>query len=298
MPTTDTATAAATSESDGRLDRELAGIDALGLAVPSAPNRAKAIWSSTWPKLLAIGIFVGAWQVVVWSHWKDPYILPGPVATFRSLFDNRDTLARAALDTLQRGALGFAIATVIGSVVGLAVARSRVLRSGVGSMITGLQTMPSIAWFPLAIVLFHLSIWAVLFVVILGAAPSIANGLLTGIDNIPPILLRAGRVLGANGWSALRHVILPAAMPSFVGGLKQGWAFAWRSLLAGELIGAVAGTHALGQVLDADRSFSDYTGMMAAMVTIFIVGVVMDAAVFGQLDRFVRRRHGLIDTAT
>jgi NitT/TauT family transport system permease protein len=298
MPTTDTASPTPTAESDGRLDRELAGIDALGLAVPSAPNRAKAIWSSAWPKLLAIGIFVGAWQAVVWSHWKDPYILPGPVATFRSLIDNRATLARAAVDTLQRGALGFAIATVIGSVVGLAVARSRVLRSGVGSMITGLQTMPSIAWFPLAIVLFHLSIWAVLFVVILGAAPSIANGLLTGIDNIPPILLRAGRVLGATGWSALRHVILPAAMPSFVGGLKQGWAFAWRSLLAGELIGAVAGTHALGQVLDADRSFSDYTGMMAAMVTIFIVGVAMDAAVFGQLDRFVRRRHGLIDTAT
>lgn len=300
MPTTDTTTEAApaTVAAAGKLERELAGIDALGLAVPSAPNRVKAIWNSAWPKLLAIAIFLGAWQVVVWTHWKPSYILPGPVATFRVFFDRRATLVRAALDTLQRGALGFAIATLIGSIVGLAVARSRVLRSGVGSMITGLQTMPSIAWFPLAIVLFHLSVWAVLFVVILGAAPSIANGLLNGIDNIPPILLRAGRVLGANGWSALRFVIIPAAMPSFVGGLKQGWAFAWRSLLAGELIGAVAGTHALGQVLDADRAFSDYTGMMATMVTIFLVGVIMDAAVFGQLDRYVRRRHGLIDTAT
>lgn len=298
MPTDTTSAGTADAAAGGRLDRELAGIDALGLAVPAAPNRAKAVWSATWPKLLAVAIFVGAWQVVVWTHWKDPYILPGPVATFRAFIDQRDTLLRAALDTLQRGALGFAIATVIGTLIGLAVSRSRILRSGIGSMITGLQTMPSIAWFPLAIVLFHLSIWAVLFVVILGAAPSIANGLLTGIDNIPPILLRAGRVLGANGWSALRYVILPAAMPSFVGGLKQGWAFAWRSLLAGELIGAVAGTHALGQVLDADRSFSDYTGMMAAMVTIFLVGVALDALVFGQLDRFVRRSHGLIDTAT
>jgi len=298
MPTDTTSAGTADAAAVGKLDRELAGIDALGLAVPAAPNRAKAVWSATWPKLLAVAIFVGAWQVVVWTHWKDPYILPGPVATFRAFIDQRDTLLRAALDTLQRGALGFAIATVIGTLIGLAVSRSRILRSGIGSMITGLQTMPSIAWFPLAIVLFHLSIWAVLFVVILGAAPSIANGLLTGIDNIPPILLRAGRVLGANGWSALRYVILPAAMPSFVGGLKQGWAFAWRSLLAGELIGAVAGTHALGQVLDADRSFSDYTGMMAAMVTIFLVGVALDALVFGQLDRFVRRSHGLIDTAT
>jgi NitT/TauT family transport system permease protein len=282
----------------GKLDRELAGIDALGLAVPSAPNRAKTVWAATWPKLLAVALFLGSWQAVVWSHWKPEYILPGPVATFRSFFDQRTQLGRAALNTLQRGAIGFALAIVIGSLVGLAVARSRVLRSGIGSMITGLQTMPSIAWFPLAIVLFHLSTAAVLFVVILGAAPSIANGLLTGIDNIPPILLRAGRVLGAKGWSALRHVILPAALPNFVGGLKQGWAFAWRSLLAGELIGAIPGSHALGQVLEANRSFSDYEGMMATMVAIFIVGVVMDALVFGQLDRYVRRQHGLIDTAT
>jgi NitT/TauT family transport system permease protein len=294
MPT-DTAT---TTAAGGKLDRELAGIDALGLAVPAAPNRAKAIWAATWPKLLAVALFLGAWQVLVWTHWKEEFILPGPIATFRAFFDNRAELTRAALDTLQRGAIGFGLAIVIGTVIGLATASSRVLRSGIGSMITGLQTMPSIAWFPLAIVLFHLSIWAVLFVVILGAAPSIANGLLSGIDNIPPILLRAGRVLGAKGWSSLRYVVIPAAMPNFVGGLKQGWAFAWRSLLAGELIGAVPGSHALGQVLDANRNFNDYTGILATMVAIFIVGVVMDALVFGQLDRYVRRRYGLIDTAT
>ena len=293
MPT-DTTTA---TLAGGKLDRELAGIDALGLAVPAAPNRAKAIWSATWPKLLAVAIFLGAWQVLVWTHWKEEFILPGPVATFRAFVNNRAVLTRAAVDTLERGAIGFGLAIVIGTLIGLATASSRVLRSGIGSMITGLQTMPSIAWFPLAIVLFHLSIWAVLFVVILGAAPSIANGLLSGIDNIPPILLRAGRVLGAKGWSSLRHIVIPAAMPNFVGGLKQGWAFAWRSLLAGELIGAVPGSHALGQVLDANRNFNDYTGILATMVAIFIVGVVMDALVFGQLDRYVRRQHGLIDTA-
>ena len=295
MPT-DTTTA---TRAGGKLDRELAGIDALGLAVPTAPNRAKAIWSATWPKLLAVAIFLGAWQVVVWTHWKAEL---RPSRAGRDLQGVRQQPLRAdrrpTFNTLKRGAIGFALAIVIGSVIGLATASSRVLRSGIGSMITGLQTMPSIAWFPLAIVLFHLSTAAVLFVVVLGAAPSIANGLLSGIDNIPPILLRAGRVLGAKGWSALRHVVIPAALPTFVGGLKQGWAFAWRSLLAGELIGAVPGSHALGQVLDANRNFNDYTGMMATMVAIFIVGVVMDALVFGQLDRYVRRRHGLIDTAT
>jgi len=298
MPPTDTAPTTAQVAAGGKLDRELAGIDALGLAVPSAPSKWKGIWAATWPKLLAIALFLGGWQCVVWSHHWPSYILPGPVPTMKSFVDNRTILLQAAANTLQRGAIGFGIAIAIGSVVGLAVARSRVLRSGVGSMITGLQTMPSIAWFPLAIVLFHESTGAVLFVVVLGAAPSIANGLLSGIDNIPPILLRAGRVLGATGWSAMRYVIIPAAMPNFVGGLKQGWAFAWRSLLAGELIGAISGTHALGQVLDANRSFNDYTGIMSTMVAIFVVGVALDALVFGQLDRVVRRRHGLIDTAT
>ena len=116
------------------------------------------------------------------------------------------------------------------------MSRSRVLRAAVGSLITGLQTMPSIAWFPLAILLFKLTEAAIMFVVVLGAAPSIANGLISGVDHVPPIMLRAGRVLGAKGISAYRHVMLPAALPSFIAGLKQGWAFAWRSLMAGELL--------------------------------------------------------------
>ena len=165
-------------------------------------------------------------------------------------------------------------------------------------MITGLQTMPSVAWFPAAIVLFKQSETAILFVVVLGAAPSIANGLINGIDNIPPVLLRAGRVLGANGLSSFRHIILPAAMPSFVGGLKQGWAFAWRSLLAGELLVLIANHFSLGQQLDVQRQFGDYAGMYAVMVLIFVIGVVMDACVFGVADRWVRRRYGLVDAAT
>ena len=103
-------------------------------------------------------------------------------------------------------------------------------------MITGLQTMPSIAWFPLAILLFQLSEGAITFVVVLGAAPSIANGLIAGVDHVPPVLLRAGHMMGARGLDKFRHVVLPASLPSFVGGLKQGWAFAWRSLMAGELL--------------------------------------------------------------
>jgi NitT/TauT family transport system permease protein len=132
---------------------------------------------------------------------------------------------------------------------------------------------------------------------VLGAAPSIANGLLNGIDHIPPILLRAGRVLGATGVARLRHVVVPAALPTFVGGLKQGWSFAWRSLLAGELLVIIPGVTALGQTLEATRDQSLYADMMATMVMIFLVGVLIDALVFARLDLAIRRRYGLIDVA-
>ena len=112
------------SSHDGtRLERELAGIDALGLEVPAAPNHLKAIWSGLWPKLLAVGIFLGAWQVVVWTHWKPAYVLPGPVPSFKAFFDSRTLLRSAATDTLERGAIGFALAIVIGCVIGIATAQ-------------------------------------------------------------------------------------------------------------------------------------------------------------------------------
>jgi NitT/TauT family transport system permease protein len=164
-------------------------------------------------------------------------------------------------------------------------------------MITGLQTMPSVAWFPAALILFKPTETAILFVVVLGATPSIANGLINGIDNIPPVLLRAGRVLGATRLAAFRNVVLPAALPSFVGGLKQAWAFAWRSLLAGELLVLIPGKHSLGEQLEYNRSFGDAAGIFGMMIVIFIIGVCMDAFVFGAADRAVRRRYGLVDAA-
>ena len=154
---------------------------------------------------------------------------------------------RAVGITFQRAIVGFAASIVIGVAIGLAVSSSKIVRRAIGSMITGIQTMPSIAWFPLAIVLFQLDEGAIRFVVILGAAPAIANGLITGIDHVPPLLLRAGRVIGARGVNAYRYVILPATLPSFVGGLKQGWAFAWRSLMAGELLVIIQSKPSIGQ---------------------------------------------------
>ena len=219
---------ATTENGDGArtdlLDRELSGLDHLETALPSGSSRAARIWAAAWPKLLAVALALTFWQLVVWSGWKPEYVLPGPRAVWDSFVENFSTNMDAAWTTLQRGFKGFAFALVIGTIVGALVARNRLLRSAIGSLITGLQTMPSVAWFPLAILLFKLDEGAIFFVVVLGAAPSIANGLISGIDQIQPILLRAGTVLGARRWKLFRHVILPAALPAFVSGLKQGWA--------------------------------------------------------------------------
>jgi NitT/TauT family transport system permease protein len=279
------------------LDRELSGLDHLETVLPPRQSRASRIWAAAWPKLLAVALVLIVWQLVVWSGWKPEYVLPGPRAVWDSFVENFSTNMDAAWTTLQRGFKGFAFALVIGTIVGALVARNRVLRSAIGSLITGLQTMPSVAWFPLAILLFKLGEGAIFFVVVLGAAPSIANGLISGIDHIQPILLRAGTVLGARRWKLFRHVILPAALPSFVAGLKQGWAFAWRSLLAGELIVLIPGQFSLGQQLDANRQLADSAGVIAVMIVILIIGILVDALVFGTADRAIRRRYGLVDTA-
>ncbi|HEY2812863.1 MAG TPA: ABC transporter permease [Acidimicrobiales bacterium] len=278
------------------LTEELAGLDALELADRNRVSRTHRIWSATWPKVAAVAIALGLWQLVVWSGWKPEYVLPGPAKVAGELRDEiaDGRLQRALWLTLGRAARGYAIAIVIGVAVGSIVASSKIVRSAFGSFITGLQTMPSVAWFPLALLLFKRSEAAILFVVVLGAAPSIANGLLSGIDQIPPLYLRAGRVLGARGLTLYRRVILPAALPGFVGGMKQGWAFAWRSLMAGELIVIIAGHQSIGVLMQNARDFSDAPALMASMVVILTVGIVVDAVFFAGLERTIRRRRGLL----
>jgi NitT/TauT family transport system permease protein len=251
-------------------------------------------WSALWPKLIAIALVIAIWQVVVWSGWRPDYVLPGPWPVFQRLGADlgKQDFWLGTLVTLRRALTGYAIAVVVGGFAGILVARVRILRKAIGSAILGLQSMPSIAWFPLAILLFQLSEGAILFVVILGAAPAIAGGLLSGVDHVQPLLIRVGRVMGARGLRLYRHVILPAALPSFVGGLKQGWAFAWRSLMAGEIIGVVSHQPALGQQLQVARDFTDAQQLLALMIVIFAIGVTVDS-VFGAADRAIRSRWGL-----
>ena len=293
-----TDTAAVAGHQD--LDSMFAGLDVLDLGVDEGPGRARRIWSNTWPKLAASALALAIWQLVYMSEWKPHFALEGPVNTLKELGSmiQSGEIATAVRITLTRAVKGFLLATLIGVVIGSLVARFKLLRSAVGSLITGIMTMPSIAWFPLAIMMFKISEGAIMFVVVLGAAPAIANSLITGVDHIPPILRRAGRVLGAKGFAEYRHVILPASMPSFVGGLKQGWAFSWRSLMAGELIVVVAGQASIGHLMNVQRELVRSEGVLAMIIVILVIGVLVDSLVFGRLDSWVRRRWGLVDTAT
>ena len=281
----------------GRLEDEVRGLDKLDLPIRPGVDRLRSVWSGLWPKLAAVFIVLLIWQVIVWTGIRPSYVLPGPVTVLERLAHDlvASDLPRAILITMQRAAVGFGLALLIGTGVGLAIVRSKLLRSAVASLITGLQTMPSIAWFPLAILLFGLNETAIMFVIVLGAAPSIANGLISGVDQIPRILLRAGQVLGARGWDFYRHVIFPAALPSFVTGLKQGWAFAWRSLMAGELLVIIANQPSIGVKLQFAREFSDAPGLLATMLVILAIGIIVDLVVFGTLDRKIRIRWGLLE---
>jgi NitT/TauT family transport system permease protein len=261
---------------------------------PAGAGRARIIYGWLWPKALAILLVLTFWQVLVWSGWRPEYVLPSPGETLQTLWQmlGTDRFWSAVTTTLTRAVMGFALALVIGTTIGILVARIRPLRLAVGSLITGLQTMPSIAWFPLAILLFGLDEQAILFVVVLGAAPSIANGVISGIDHVPPAFTRLGRVLGASPISLYRDIVLPAAMPGYVAGLTQGWAFAWRSLMAGELLVIIAEKPSLGAQLEFARQFSKAPQLLATMLVILILGMLVDG-LFSSYSRRLRRRRGL-----
>jgi NitT/TauT family transport system permease protein len=276
-------------------DNEVAGLDALELGPETDKGSiGKRIWRNAWPKLLAVAIVLLLWQIVVWSQWKPEYVLPGPRQVFTDLGDVITTgdFWDGVRLTLLRALTGFALAVTIGTVVGAAVSRFAPLRAAIGSLITGLQTMPSIMWFPLAILLFQISESAILFVVVIGAAPSVANGLISGIDYVPRTWLRVGQVLGMKGVAKYRHLILPASLPSFISGLKQGWAFSWRSLMAGELLVIVPGALSIGVRMQQARDLSDSSLVICYIIVVLVIGILIDV-LFNAADNALRKRWGL-----
>ena len=276
----------------------VAGLDALDAqaAVPARRGIGRVLLRSVLPPVVFLALLVGVWQLVYLAKVKPAYALPGPADVWQAFLQTvQDGRALDAVWTsLSRGAVGFALSLVVGTLLGLAMWASRWLRAAVGPIVSGLQNLPSVAWVPAAIIWFQLTDAAIYTVVLLGAVPSIANGLLGGMRQVPPLFDRVGRVLGLSSVGRVRYVLLPAALPGYLGGLRQGWAFAWRSLMAAELI-----TYSpklglgLGQLLDIGRELSQMSLVITAILLILVVGIAIELLVFAPLERGVLARRGL-----
>ncbi|KRV51354.1 sulfate ABC transporter permease [Wenjunlia vitaminophila] len=274
-----------------------AGLDALETRAPVRASLGGVLLNKVLPPVVAVVLVVGAWQIAAAADVKPDYMLPGPLDVWDSLADlwYEGTLFEVIWHSVSRGALGFAASLAIGTPLGLLVARVRAVRAAIGPVLSGLQSLPSVAWVPAAIIWFGLNDSTIYAVVLLGAVPSIANGLIAGVDQVPPLFLRAGRTLGATGLRGIRYVLLPAALPGYLAGLKQGWAFSWRSLMAAELIASSPDLGiGLGQLLENARTNSDMSGVLAAIWLILIVGIGIELLVFAPLERRVLRSRGLL----
>jgi NitT/TauT family transport system permease protein len=273
-----------------------AGLDALDTPTPRRVGLGARLSRSVLPPVVAVLLLLVVWAVVAALHVKPDYVLPTPAevwSTFQQYCDDGSVQA-AVWNSLRRAAFGFALSLVVGTALGLLMSQSRLVRTAIGPLVTGLQSLPSVAWVPAAIIWFGLTDAAIYLVVLLGAVPSIANGLLAGVAQVPPIYTRVGRVLGAGRWAQIRYVVLPAAMPGYFSGLRQGWAFAWRSLMAAELITLSPGLGvSLGQLLDTGRELSDMSLVIAAILLILVVGVGIELLVFSPLERRLLHNRGL-----
>jgi ABC-type nitrate/sulfonate/bicarbonate transport system, permease component len=274
-----------------------AGLDALETVhVHRTPAR-EVLLGKVLPPVVAMVLVVFVWQVLVWARVTEDYKLPSPSAVWHSLREMwlQGTLLDVVWTSVSRGLLGFVLAVLIGTPLGLLVARVRIIRAAIGPILSGLQSLPSVAWVAPAIIWLGLDDRTMYAVILLGAVPSVANGLVSGVDQVPPLFLRAGRTLGATGLRGTWHIVLPAALPGYLAGLKQGWAFSWRSLMAAEIIASSPDLGlGLGQLLENGRNNFDMPGIFLAIILILFVGIAIDLLVFSPLERRVLRGRGLV----
>lgn len=243
-------------------------------------------------QVIFYGLLVGLWKVLYWLKFWPPYLFPSPEQVLETLiagFQDKSLLIGIGV-SLRRLVIGYGISVFFGTLIGLVIGKYKILDETVGGFFVGLQTLPSICWLPLAILWFGLSESAITFVVVMGSLLSISIATDSGVKNIQPIYLRAGRNMGAKGKDMFLYVVLPAAFPSILMGLKQGWSFAWRSLMAGEILFVSLG---LGHLLNMGRELNDMSQVIAVMIVIIFIGVVMDGLVFGTAEQKVRQIWGL-----
>jgi NitT/TauT family transport system permease protein len=275
-----------------------AGLDALDTPTTTsdASSWGRRFLGQLWPPILVLVAVVAIWQALWAAAFWPEYKLPAPADVWAAIWktvENGDIFSFLWV-SIHRAVIGFVIAVCVAIPLGLLIANFSLVRRGIGPLISGLQSLPSVAWVPASILWFGLTDASIYFVVLLGAVPSIANGLVSGMDQVPPILPRVGKVLGAGRLASARHILLPAALPGFLAGLKQGWAFSWRSLMAAELIATSPQLGVgLGQFLHNGMSLSDMPMVMAAIILILFVGIGIELLVFRPLERSVLRARGL-----
>ncbi|MFF7049827.1 ABC transporter permease [Streptomyces griseorubiginosus] len=273
-----------------------AGLDALETTATGRTPFRQTFKSKILPPIVAIVVVLVAWTLL-YPVVDNPSKLPSPADVWGEAEDQwlKGTLLEYIWGSVSRGLLGFLLALAIGTPLGLVVARVRFVRAAIGPVLSGLQSLPSVAWVAPAVIWLGLNNSVMFTVILLGAVPSIANGLVSGVDQVPPLFLRAGRTLGATGVRGTWHIVMPAALPGYVAGLKQGWAFSWRSLMAAEIIAQSPDMGmGLGQLLEVGRTNSSMATVFLAILLILFVGIAIDLLIFSPLERWVLRSRGLL----
>lgn len=271
------------------------GLDNLELGESKRIDFKERIFRLLSPFIAIVG-FIAIWHLVVTFSDIESYILPSPSDVANSMDSqwSQGNLQEAVIRSFSRGAQGFILAIIIATPIGLALGLNKYLRMVFGPILLGLQQLPSVAWVPAAIIWFGLSPTTIFAVILLGAIPSIANGLISGIDQIPPIYLKLSKVLRTNKWQKIRHIILPASWTGYLAGLEQGWAFAWRSLMAAELIAVSPALGiGIGQLLDVGRQLGDMSLVLTSIFMIMLIGIVVEKIFFAPLRNRTLIRRGL-----
>ena len=237
----------------------------------------------------------GIWQLMVQTGRWSPVLLPSPrdVGVYLWQAGEDGTLFAAIGVTLRRLLVGYAIGIAIGLPLGLLSSSVRFVEDTVGVLALGLQTLPSVCWVPLALIWFGQTEGAMLFVVIMGTVWSVMIATDTGARTIPRVYARAARTMGSEGFHKWTRVILPAALPHLITGMKQGWAFAWRSLMAAEIYVTVLSGFGLGHLLHYGRELNAMDQVIAVMLVIVVIGLLADKALFGPWEHFLHRRWGI-----
>ncbi|MGE5197806.1 MAG: ABC transporter permease, partial [Deltaproteobacteria bacterium] len=237
----------------------------------------------TLKQLIFYLILISLWEILARSHIWPEYLFPPPLKVLETLIEGFKNLSFiiAIGISLKRIIIGYGISILFGSALGVLINKFKILDETLGSLILGLQTLPSICWLPLALLWFGLNERAIIFVVIMGALFSITIAIDTGIKHVNPLYIRIGRNMGARKLILLKEVIIPAALPYFVSGLKQGWSFAWRSLMAGELLFVSLG---LGYLLQVGRELNDMSQVMAVIFIIALISALIDKCIFSRIE--------------